>query len=128
MRVQTQLFGEVQLLAFRRAQTGEDGEGRRQLERMWIEMHGAERGGVGYQFFVDTRLVRVVERIRHLDDHHAIQQRLVLLFLQKLVKLRQIGVRDDGLVQINQREARDFYVLLLCQGQQQIQEFALDLQ
>jgi hypothetical protein len=45
--------------------------------------------------------------VEHLDDDHAIQQGLVFLFLQELVELREIGMRDDGFIEINQQEARN---------------------
>ena len=64
----------------------------------------------------------------HLDDDHAVEQRLVLLLLQELVELGQVRVREDRLVQVDQREARHLDVLLLRQRQQQVQELALDLQ
>ena len=86
------------------------------------------RRGAGDQLAVDARLVAVGERVRHLDDHHAIEQRLVLLFLQELVELGEVGVREDGLVEVDQREARHLDVLFLRQRQQQVEELALHLE
>jgi hypothetical protein len=65
---------------------------------------------------------------RYLDDDHAVEQRLVLLLLQELVELGEVGVREDGLVQIDEREARDLDVLLLRHGEEQVEKLALDLQ
>src|SRR5690606_31885431 len=82
---------------------------------MRVEMHVAERGRSGDKFAVDARLVEVRQRVRHLDDDHSVEQSFVLLLLQELVKLRQVRVRDDGLVEIDQWEARHLDVLFLRQ-------------
>ncbi len=91
-------------------------------------MHIAKRGRSGYQLVVDPRFLVVRQCVRHLDDDHAVEQRLVLLLLQELMEFRQVGVRENGFVQIDQREARHLDVLFLGQRQQQVQEFALHLQ
>ena len=93
-----------------------------------VEVHLAERRRARHELAIDARLVAERQRVRHLDDHHAIEQRLVLLLLQELVELGQVRVREDRLVEVDQREARHLDVLLLRQRQQQIQELALDLE
>ena len=95
---------------------------------MRIQVHVAERRRAGYQLLVDARFVAIGERVRDLDDHHAIQQRLVLLLLQELVEFGEVGVREDRLVQVDEREARDLDVLLLGEREQQVQELALHLE
>lgn len=95
---------------------------------MGIKVDLAEGRRLGDQLGVNFRLVAVVERIGHLHDHHAVEQGFVFLLLEELAEFGQIGVGDDGLVDVDQRKARDLDVLLLGQGQQQVEEFALDLE
>ena len=80
------------------------------------------------ELLVDARLFLVGERVRHLDDHHPVEQRLVLRLLQELAELGEVGVREDRLVEVDQREARHLDVLFLRQRQQQVEELALDLE
>src|SRR3989442_4760743 len=103
-------------------------EDRRDMQRVRVEVHLAERLRGRAELAVDARLFLVVERVGDLDDHHAVEQRLVLRLLQELAELGEVGVRDDGLVEADQREARHLDVLLLRQREQQVQELALDLQ
>ncbi len=91
-------------------------------------MHFAERLRGRAQLAVDARLFLVVERIGDLDDHHAVEQRLVLRLLQELAELGEVGVRDDRLVDVDQREARHLDVLFLRQREQEIEELALHLE
>ena len=91
-------------------------------------MDFAERRRTRHELAIDARLVAERQRVRHLDDHHAIEQRLVLLLLEKLVELGEVGMREDRLVQMDERETRHLDVLLLRERQQQIQELALDLE
>ncbi len=86
------------------------------------------RRGRRDQLAINTRLIIEIERIRHLNNHHAIEQCLVLALLQELAKLRQVGMRDDGLIQINQGKARDLDVFFLRERKQQVQKLALDLE
>jgi hypothetical protein len=62
------------------------------------------------------------------DDDHAVEQAFVLALLQEFAEFGQVGVGEDGLVEINQREACHLDILFLRQRQQQIEEFALDLE
>ena len=48
--------------------------------------------------------------------------------LQELAELGEVGMRDDRLVDMDQRKARYLDVLLLRQRQQQVEELALDLE
>ena len=118
----------IQAFALGLREARQDREHRRQIQHVRIQVHIAERGRAANQLLVDARLVLIGQRVRDLDDDHAVEQRLVLLLLQELVELREVGVREDGLVQMDQREARHLDVLLLRHGQQQIQELALHLQ
>src|SRR5579863_5502573 len=126
--VQAQLLREVQTFALRAAQPCQYGEDRRQIEHVGIKMDVAEGRRSRHQLAIDAGLVGVGQRIGHLDDDHAVEQRLVLLLLQKLVEFREIRVREYGLVEVDEREARDLDVLLLRKGQQQVEELAFHLQ
>src|SRR5882672_4126385 len=110
------------------AEAREHREHRGDVQRMRIEVHLAERLRRGAQLAVDAGFLLVVERVRHLDDDHPVEQRLVLGLLQELAELGEVGVRDDRLVHVNQREARHLDVLLLRQREQEIEELALHLQ
>ncbi len=127
-RVEAQLLRQVQALALGLGESREDREHRSELEHVRVEVHVAERRRARDQLLVDARFVAEGERIGHLDDDHAVEQRLVLLLLQELVELGEVGVREDGLVEVDQREARHLDVLLLRHGQQEIEELALDLE
>ena len=109
-------------------QAGEHREHRRGVQRMRVEMHFAERLRRGGELLVDARLFLVRERVRHLDDDHAVEQRLVFRFLQEFAEFCEVGVREDRLVQVNQREARHLDVLLLREREQEVEEFALHFQ
>jgi hypothetical protein len=87
-----------------------------------------EMGGCRDQFGVDARLVLIREGIGDLHDHHAIEQRLVLAFLEKPMKFRQIGMSEDGFIQIDQGKARDLDILFLGKRQKQVQEFPFNLE
>ena len=126
--IQTQLLRQIQSFALRLREARQDGEDRGEVEHVRVEVHVAERRRAGDQLLVDARLVAVRQRVRNLDDDHAVEQRLVLLLLQELVELREVGVREDRLVQVDEREARHLDVLLLRHGEQQVQELALHLQ
>ena len=86
------------IVAFREAR--EHREHRGDVQRVRIEVHFAERLGGGHELAIDARLFLVRERIGHLHDHHAIEQRLVLRLLQELAELGEVGVREDGLVEV----------------------------
>lgn len=110
-------------------QAAQHGEHGGRVQHVRVQVDAAERRRRGQdQLVVDARLLAVVQRVRHLHDDHAVEQALVFALLQKLAELGQIGVRQDRLVQIDQRKARDLDVFLLRQRQQQVEEFALDLQ
>ena len=126
--VEPQLLRHVQALALRLRQARQDGEHRREIQHVRIEVHVAERRRAGHQLLIDARLVAVGQRIRDLDDDHAVEQRLVFLLLQELVEFREVGMRENGLVQVDEREARHLDVLLLRHGEQQVEELALHLQ
>jgi len=51
-----------------------------------------------------------------------------LRLLQELAEFGEVGVRDDGLVEVDQRKARHLDVLLLRKREEQIQELALHLE
>jgi hypothetical protein len=78
----------------------EDREHGREIDDVRIEMHFAERRRARHELAVDARFVAERERVRHFHDHHAIEQRLVLLLLQELVELGQVRVREDRLVEV----------------------------
>src|SRR5688572_1281526 len=126
--VELELLREIQALARRLLEAREDGEHGREIDDVRVEVHLAERRRARHELAIDARFVAERQRVRHLDDHHAIEQRLVLFLLQELVELGQVRVREDRLVEVDQREARDLDVLLLRQRQEQIQELALDLE
>jgi hypothetical protein len=48
--------------------------------------------------------------------------------LQELVEFREVRVREDRLVEVDQREPRHLDVFLLREREQQVKELALDLQ
>jgi len=100
----------------------------RHLEGVRIEMDTCKRTSPGYELLVDARFFLVGQGVGHLDDHHAIQQCLVLLFLQELLELGQVGMRQHRLIKIDQWETRYLDVLFLRKRQQQIQKLALDLE
>src|SRR6185437_1929260 len=106
-------------------QNGKDGG---ELEHMGVEMNVAEGRGAGHQLLIYARFVVKGQRVRHLDDDHAVEQSLVLLLLQKLVEFGQIGVRQNRLVQVNERKARHFHVLFLGEREQKVEKFAFDLE
>ena len=118
-RIQAHAFRQFRLLVLVFAQPREDGEHGGHAQQVRVEVDFLERLRARSELAVDSRLFRIGKRIRHLDDDHAIEQRLVFRLLQKLAEFRQVGVRDDGLVEVDQGEARDLDIL---------QEFALDLQ
>ena len=126
--IDAQLLGKIEPFALGLGESRQDREHRGELEHVRIEVHVAERGRARYQLLVDAGFVAEGERVGHLDDDHAVEQGLVLLLLQELVELGEIGVRQDRLVEMDQREARHLDVLFLRQGQQQVEEFALDLE
>src|SRR6202051_1502811 len=98
------------------------------MQHMRIKVRVTERGCSVYQLLVYPCFVSVRERIRNLDDHHAIEERLVLLFLQEPIELREIGMRENGVIKVDERKSCDLDVFLLSHGQQQVEKFALDLQ
>src|SRR3569833_946760 len=91
-------------------------------------MHIAEGRRARDQLLINARFVAIRQRVWNADDHHAIQQRLVFLLLQKLVEFREVGMRENGLIQVDERKARYFDVLLLRHGQQQVEKLALHQQ
>jgi hypothetical protein len=98
------------------------------VQRVRVEVHLAEGLRRGGELAVDARLLLVGEGVGHLDDDHAVEQRFVLRLLQELAELGEVGVGEDRLVEMDQREARHLDVLLLGEGEQEIQELALHLQ
>ena len=122
------LLRQIQPLPLRLDLAREDGEYGGQMQHMRIQVGLAEgRCGV-HQLLVDAGFLFIGERIGDLDDHHPVEQRLVLLLLEKVVEFREIGVRQDGFIEIDQREARHLDVLLLGHGEQQIEELPLHLE
>ncbi len=95
---------------------------------MRVQVHIAKRRGAGNQLLIDSGLFLVGKRIGHLDDDHAIEQSFVFLLLQEFMELRQIGVSQNGLIQMNEWEAGYLDVLFLGQGEQQIKKLALHLE
>ena len=126
--VELELLREIEALALRLLQPRQDREHGGEIDDVRVEVHLAERRRARHELAIDARLVAERERVRHLDDHHAIEQRLVLLLLQELVELGQVRVREDRLVEMNQRETRHLDVLLLSQRQEQVEKLALDLE
>src|SRR4051812_5288 len=113
----------VALLALGEAR--EHGEHRGDVQGVRVEVHLPERLRGRAELAIDARLFLVVQRVRHLDDDHAVEQRLVLRLLQELAELGEVGVRDDGLVEVDEREERHLDVLLLREREEEIQELAL---
>ncbi len=66
--------------------------------------------------------------IRDTHHDHAIVQGFGLLIGEELVKLRLIGVGDDALVGIDQREATGLDVFLLRQRQEHIEKALIRLE
>src|SRR5699024_5180614 len=95
---------------------------------MRVQVDFAEGGCLGDELAVNTRLIPIVQSIGHLYDDHSVEQRLILLLLEKLAEFRQVGVRDNRLVDVDQREARDLDVFFLSQREQQVEKLTLDLQ
>ena len=126
--VQLELLREVQAFALRLLQARENRERGREIEHVRIEVHLAKRRRARHELAIDPRFVAERQRVGHLDDDHAVEQRLVLLLLEELVELGEIRVGEDRLVEVDQREPRHLDVLLLRQREQQVQELALDLE
>jgi hypothetical protein len=126
--IQTQFLRNVETFALRFRQTSEYREHRGEVQDVRIEVHISERWRTGYQLLVDAGFVLVRQRIRHLDDDHAVEQGLVLLLLKELVELGQVRVRENGFVEVNEREAGHLDILLLRHRQQEIEELTLHLQ
>ncbi len=115
--VEPQLLLQVQTFALGLLEARQDREHGRKVERVRIQMHGLERRCARYELAVDARLIFIGKRIRHLDDDHAVQQGLVLFFLQETVELGQVRMSNDGLIEMNQRKAGYLDVLFLRQRQ-----------
>ena len=96
----------------------QDGEYGSQMQHVRIQMRIAKSGRAVYQLLVDPRLFAVRQRVRHLDDDHAVEQRLILLFLQKSIEFCEIGMFEDGFIKINQWKSRNLDVLFLRHRQQ----------
>src|SRR6185312_13951408 len=126
--IEPQLLRKVEALALRLDESRQDREHRGEIEHVRIEVHVAERRRAGDQLLVDAGLISVGERIGDLDDHHPVEQRLVLLLLQELVELGEIRVRENRLIEIDEREAGNLDVLLLRHREQQVEKLALDLE
>ena len=126
--VELELLREVEPLALRFLEPRKNREHRGQVEDVRIEVHLAKRRRARNELAVNASFVAERQRVWHFDDHHAIEQRLVLLLLKELVELGEVGVREDRLIEMDQRETRDLDVLLLRERQEQIQELTLDLE
>ncbi len=122
------LLGKIHALAFRFAVTREDGEHGSQMQHMRIQMGVAERRRAVHELLVYPGLITVRERIRYFDDHHSIEKRLILLLLEETVEFGEIGMGENGLIEIDQRKPRNLDVLFLRHRQQKVEELALDLE
>ena len=109
-------------------QAAQDGEHGRRMQRVRVQVHGAKGGRRQDQLAVDARFLAVIEGVRYLHDDHAVEQGLVLAFLHEFAEFGQVGVGDNGFIEVDQRKTRDLDVFLLRQRQQQIQELTLDLE
>ena len=122
-------LAQVGALVVAAVQPGQDGEHGGSVQHVRVEMHLAERRfSRRDELAIDHRLGAIVERVRNLDHHHPVEQRFVLRFLQELPELCEVGVRDNGFVDVDQREPRHLDVLFLSQSEQQVKELALYLQ